>query len=60
MTKEEIKRFSGCVSNLKAVSNQQAEVLNILGMTEDDKRFYVVTEARKVDSRVELQEAVLL
>ena len=59
MTPEEIKRFPGCVSTIKAVSKHNEEILNILGFTEDENRFYVVTEARKVDSRIELQEAVL-
>ena len=59
MTPEEQKRFSGSVSTIKAVSRHNEEILNILGFTEDEKRFYVVTEARKVDSRIELQEAVL-
>jgi hypothetical protein len=59
MTPQELKRFSGCVSTLKAVSKGNEEILNILGMTEDEKRFYVVTEARKADSRITLEEAVL-
>ena len=34
--------------------------MNIYGITEDEDRFYIVTEELKCDERVELQEAVLL
>ena len=54
MNESEIKKFSSTVNTLKAVSKHNEEILSILGFTEDDKRFYVVTEARKVESRLEL------
>ena len=59
LSDEEISKFKGAVNTIKTVSKHNEEILNILGFTEDDKRFYVITEARKVDSRLELQEAVL-
>lgn len=48
------------MNNLKTITNHHTNVLNIYGYTEDDDRFYVVTEARKVDERCELQEAVMM
>jgi hypothetical protein len=54
MNQDEIKKFTGTVNTLKAVSKNNEEILSILGFTEDEKRFYIVTEARKADSRLEL------
>ena len=34
-------------------------IVKIYEYFEDDKRFYVVTEARKVETRLELNDAVL-
>jgi len=34
--------------------------LNIYGYVQDEHRYYIITEARKVDERVELQEAILM
>ena len=54
MDKNEIKAFGGQLENLKSNSNCNPNILNIYGYLEDEERFYIITEARKVDERVEL------
>lgn len=36
MNQDEIKKFTGCVNTLKAVSKNNEEILSILGFTEDE------------------------
>ena len=60
MTKDEIKKLPGIIKDIQTVSRKNEQILNILGYREDKDRFYILTEARKVDSRVELQQEVFL
>jgi len=54
LTENEKKKFLGCVNTIKTVTKHNEEVLSILGFTEDEHRYYVITEARRVESRFEL------
>ena len=59
MTQDEINNFEKCIQKLKTVSNDHDEILSISGATQDETRFYTITEARKVHVRIELQEEII-
>ena len=59
MTKDEIINFPLYIENMKISTQREKGILDIYGFSEDSDRYYIITEARKVEQRVEIQEAIL-